>query len=249
MPPAVSDDEGSDHDQRSSARKPPREKKAPLYNDDDDDMDDDANLGNGAVDDEEEEEEEGEGSEDGDEEVFTVERICDHMMGEDGEPLFKIKWEGYDSASDLTWEPEENLTNAKDLLNEYLKTIGGRDKLFEATKNALKTKKRARQSNTPQTNTKRSRRENGHSSGPNTPASVEAVQWRPPAGSWENDIADLDACEDEDTGRLMVYLTWKNGKKTQHETPVIYQRCPQKMLQFYERHVRIIKRDPNAEDI
>ena len=26
-----------------------------------------------------------------------------------GEPLFKVKWEGYDAESDLTWEPESNL--------------------------------------------------------------------------------------------------------------------------------------------
>ncbi|KAK3363895.1 hypothetical protein B0T25DRAFT_55183 [Lasiosphaeria hispida] len=40
----------------------------------------------------------------------------------------------------------------------------------------------------------------------------------------------------------MVYLTWKNSHKTRHETSVIYPRCPQKMLPFYERHVRIFKR-------
>jgi chromobox protein 1 len=39
----------------------------------------------------------------------------------------------------------------------------------------------------------------------------------------------LDACEDEESGKLMVYLEWKNGKKTQHPTSVIYQRCPQKV--------------------
>ncbi|KAK3998320.1 hypothetical protein QBC44DRAFT_314229 [Cladorrhinum sp. PSN332] len=246
MPPAVSDDEGSDRDQRSSARKPGREKKAPAYNDDD--MEDDTDVKNGAVEREEEEEEE-EGSEDGDEEVFTVEKIMSHMIGADGEPLYEIKWEGYEKKSDRTWEPEDNLDNAKDILNEYLKSIGGREALFEQSKNALKGKKRGRQSNTPQTSGKRSRRGNGHPTDSDTPVSVESVQWRPPPGSWENDIADLDACEDEETGKLMVYLTWKNGKKTQHETPVIYQRCPQKMLQFYERHVRIIKRDPDADEL
>lgn len=80
-------------------------------------------------------------------------------------------------------------------------------------------------------------------------------------------MANLDACEDEESGKLMVYLSWKNGQKTQHPTNVIYQRCPQKvcwmtwlrcrlwkltalqMLQFYERHVRIIKRDPDSDSV
>ena len=62
-----------------------------------------------------------------------------------------------------------------------------------------------------------------------TPATVRAAAWKPPAGSWEDEIEQLDACEDEDTGKLMVYLTWKNGHKTQHETKVIYRRCPQKV--------------------
>ncbi|OAQ98796.1 hypothetical protein LLEC1_08055 [Akanthomyces lecanii] len=27
----------------------------------------------------------------------------------------------------------------------------------------------------------------------------------------------------------MVYLVWKNGKKTRHQTSVIYKKCPQKV--------------------
>jgi chromobox protein 1 len=27
----------------------------------------------------------------------------------EGKPLFEVKWEGYESKSDRTWEPEENL--------------------------------------------------------------------------------------------------------------------------------------------
>jgi hypothetical protein len=28
----------------------------------------------------------------------------------------------------------------------------------------------------------------------------------------------------------VVYLIWKNGKKTKHETAVIYKKCPQKVI-------------------
>ncbi|KAK2074694.1 hypothetical protein P8C59_008882 [Phyllachora maydis] len=63
-------------------------------------------------------------------------------------------------------------------------------------------------------------------------------------GHWEDHIARIDACEDEETNKLMIYLQWKNGQKTQHETKIVYQRCPQKMLQYYEQHVRIVKNPP-----
>ncbi|KAK8912304.1 Chromatin-associated protein swi6 [Metarhizium anisopliae] len=54
----------------------------------------------------------------------------------------------------------------------------------------------------------------------------------------EDEIDRVDACEKESDGRLVVYLVWKNGRKTRHETSVIYQKCPQK---FYEKHVKVIK--------
>lgn len=77
-------------------------------------------------------------------------------------------------------------------------------------------------------------------------------------------MQSIDACHDEITGKLIVYLTWVNGQKTQHGTKIVYTRCPQKvrrpssstvhivvldtdhcyankMLQFYEQHVKIVK--------
>ncbi|GAB1315703.1 Heterochromatin protein one [Madurella fahalii] len=200
---------------------------------------------NGDASDDEEE------GDDEDDEVYVVEKIMSHMIDRKGKLLFEVKWEGYEKKSDRTWEPEENLTeNASEALNEYFESIGGRERLFADTANALKSKKRNRQSSsTPQASEKRSKRNGNHPADSEAPLSAKAASWKPPPGSWEDHIAQLDACEDEETGKLMVYLTWKNGHKTQHETQVIYQRCPQKMLQFYERHVRIIKRDPDADSV
>jgi chromobox protein 1 len=176
----------------------------------------------------------------------VVEKILSHVVQEDGTLKFEVKWEGYEKKSDRTWEPEENLVDASAALNEYLESIGGRDNLYVT--GGVKGKKRGRPSSgTPSTTTKRSKKNGDVDS--DAPLPVRNAPWKPPAGSWEDHIAQLDACEDEESGKLMVYLTWKNGHKTQHETGVIYQRCPQKMLQFYEQHVRIIKRDPDAESI
>lgn len=111
---------------------------------------------------------------------------------------------------------------------------------------------------------KRSRKSNGAHPGASTPPASSSKAWSPPAGSWEDDIESIDACQDEGLGQLMVYLVWKNGKKTRHQTSVIYKKCPQKvsldgaepsnvfghadrsvgqMLQFYERHIKIVKPD------
>ena len=101
--------------------------------------------------------------------------------------------------------------------------------MFEEIKNGLKNKKRGRPSaGTPARAGKRSRRDD-HPRNSTPPATTRKAEWKPPAGSWEEEIASLDACEDEETGKLMVYLTWKNGHRTQHETGVIYKRCPQKV--------------------
>ncbi|KAK0617216.1 hypothetical protein B0T14DRAFT_402806, partial [Immersiella caudata] len=176
------------------------------------------------------------------EDIYVVEKILSHVISDDGNPLFEVKWEGYEKKSDRTWEPEENLLLYRDAsvaLDEYLESIGGRDNLH--VKGGLKSKKRGRPSSGTTSSTKRSKKNGDVDS--DAPLPVRNAPWKPPAGSWEDHIAHLDACEDEESGKLMVYLTWKNGHKTQHETSVIYQRCPQKMLQFYERHVKIIKKE------
>ncbi|KAJ9412735.1 hypothetical protein QL093DRAFT_2570403 [Fusarium oxysporum] len=105
--------------------------------------------------------------------------------------MFQVKWEGFDSKNDLTWEPEDNL----------------KDKIFEESDRAAKTKKRRRMTN------------GTFSKMPN-----------PPPGSWEDEIETIDACEEDNNGKLIVYLIWKNGQKTKHEAQIIYNKCPQKVV-------------------
>lgn len=58
------------------------------------------------------------------------------------------------------------------------------------------------------------------------------VSWKPPPGSWEELIAELNTFVDDGSRKTMVELTWKNGNKTHHEIDVIYQRCPRKVRNF-----------------
>lgn len=122
--------------------------------------------------------------------------------------------------------------NASEALQVYFKSIGGRDKIFEQTKEALTKRKRKGASATPSetTTTKRSRKSNGHPLDATPPASAKAVEWKPPSGSWEDEVDTADMCQDEESGKFIVYLTWKNGKKTQHPKEVVYRRCPQKVI-------------------
>ncbi|KND90596.1 Chromatin-associated protein swi6 [Tolypocladium ophioglossoides CBS 100239] len=208
----------------------------------------------------EDEDEDEEEVEDLGEDEFIVEAIKKHMVDEDvrrprsrpgalanppqGSLKFLVKWEGWEKKTDLTWEPEDNLMeSASEILEIYFARIGGRDKIFKESDKAARGKKRSRASSGALA-TKRSRKNGAHPADSTPPATSK--KWSPPAGSWEDEIESIDACEDEGSGKLVVYLIWKNGRKTRHETSVIYKKCPQKMLQFYERHVKIIRDESRA---
>lgn len=142
--------------------------------------------------------------------------------------------------------------SASVVLTAYLSSIGGREAIFQESQTAASTKKRSRTSSAaPSTATKRSRK-NGVHPGASTPPAT-AKSWSPPAGSWEDDIESIDACEDEGSGKLVVYLVWRNGKKTKHTTDVIYKKCPQKVKpQFSKKNLPIsnwrVKANMNGDE-
>ncbi|KAL1892013.1 hypothetical protein Cpir12675_004734 [Ceratocystis pirilliformis] len=183
---------------------------------------------------------------------FIVEKILDHMVDQ-GVVKFRVKWEGYDDEEDITWEPEGTLREgAEVILEEYLASYGGIKKIISEASDVAKNKKRNRRSTTAakvEKPPKRARKE--HPLETPAPAPLREKQWRPPNGSWEDHIETIDVCDeaDADTGksRLVVYLNWKNGRKTKHNTEMVYKRCPQKMLRFYENHVRILKTNSDNE--
>ncbi|KAJ4393442.1 hypothetical protein N0V93_002652 [Gnomoniopsis smithogilvyi] len=246
MPPAISDEEMSDvEDLPKKSRKSYEEPDVNEFDDEDENEVADFKPADA-------EEEEENDDEDLDEDEYVVEKIFSHYIADDGKPRFEVKWEGYDKKSDRTWEPEENLTeNATEALKEYYASIGGKQKMFEQTNSALNGRKRQRQSKsaTPVETTKRIKKDKSHPLDSTPPASAKAAEWKPPSGSWEDHVETVDMCQDENDGTFIVYLTWKNGKKTQHPKEVIYRRCPQKMLRFYERHIRISRDGGETVDI
>jgi chromobox protein 1 len=135
-------------------------------------------------------------------------------------------------------------------LEDYYKQIGGRNNIFESPKRAIQGRKRRKRSSpTPKSQRK------GRPQRVNT--DVTGTDWTPPSGLWDDEEVSIDACDNVGDGKLVVYLMWKNKRKTKHDASVIYQKCPQKvsnktcanlmtanladrkqMLRFYEKHVR-----------
>ncbi|KHJ31449.1 putative heterochromatin protein one protein [Erysiphe necator] len=190
------------------------------------------------------------------EDEYVVEKILNHVVDEEtGELRFEIKWEGYEKKSDRTWEPEENLESASKILNEYLASVGGKDLILAdwAEKKALaqsskKGKKRGRASGGKTSNgQKRRKTSDSHPASTTPPVSAKSARFKPPTGSWEEDVTAIDACEGTQ-GNILVFLTWKGGHKSQHPLHQVYKRCPQKMLQFYEAHLVFRKSDNDDDD-
>lgn len=180
------------------------------------------------VEEQEDEQEDEEDEEEGEDE-YVVEAIKKHRFDPaTHELLLLVKWKGYDKKSDMTWEPEANCDGAKEIVAEYFRSVGGRP-VYEAPSEG---KKRARASTGGNASAKKKKvtpaRDN--SDGPEEP------KWKPPAGSWEDEIQAIDTIEKTDKG-LICYVQWGNGKKSQHEVHTVYKKAPQRMLHFYEQHL------------
>ncbi|KAL6710303.1 hypothetical protein ACN47E_009249 [Coniothyrium glycines] len=216
MPPALSDNESSSDEQVPPQKKGKQPAKAAAQP-----VEDEGSSSEGA----------------NDEDEYVVEKIISHKFVK-GELLFEVKWQGYDDPKDRTWEPEQNMEGAVDVKSEYFDEIGGRPE-----PPAVKGQKRKG-------------RASGVQSEAGTPASTmkrakQEKAWSPPPGSWERDVSHCDTVEETmnpKTGQLerFAYLVWNNQKKTQHPLQHTYQKCPQKMLQYYESHLVFTHNDDDV---
>ncbi|EFQ98422.1 heterochromatin protein HP1 [Nannizzia gypsea CBS 118893] len=182
------------------------------------------------------EDDESDEDEEGDEDVYVVERVVGHSFDKKGKLQFEVKWKGYDDPADMTVEPEENLLDgAQEVLEEYFKKIGGRPEKPTKKRKSLADKA----SSTPDKPTKKGRKPNSAKvETPDQEASPEDADWTPPTGDWDNELSYVSTIlRDPDGDGLVVYLEWKNGRKSRASLKTCYERCPQKMLQFYEQHL------------
>jgi len=55
---------------------------------------------------------------------------------------------------------------------------------------------------------------------------------------WENLVDRVETIEQADDDKFLVHLIWKNGTNSSHPRSEVNRKCPQKMLSFYEQHLR-----------
>ncbi|KAI8976950.1 hypothetical protein BDB01DRAFT_802132 [Pilobolus umbonatus] len=60
--------------------------------------------------------------------------------------------------------------------------------------------------------------------------------------SWEDEIEKIVYVERSRLPGLLVYIQWKDGAQTVHHSSEVYEKCPQKMLDYFEQyaHYRLI---------
>ncbi|KAJ5550072.1 hypothetical protein N7535_001985 [Penicillium sp. DV-2018c] len=205
--------------------------------------------------------EEEEDEDDEEEGVYVVEDIMLHDWLDDGTLKLLVKWKGYDDEKDRTWEDEEGLLDgASEIVNAYYERIGGRPKKPEkkapAGKASRKRKSTAdRKSTTPAkkdtaTEAKRQRRKSTtpqrkatpqkRAAKQDTPTSDEdeaEVSWVPKGKNWDKEVRSVDTIVREGDRGLMAWLEFNNGRKSRIPVEICYEKCPLKMLKFYESHL------------
>jgi chromobox protein 1 len=119
---------------------------------------------------------------------------------------------------------------AQVILETYYDSIGGRDFIMRGGGKAKRGRPSQGKSTPP---AKRAKAERA------TGATTAAKADKPyvyPSGSWEEHVRNVETLERTNEGDY-IFLAWNDGHMSKHPKAMVYKRCPQKMLQFYEAHM------------
>lgn len=80
---------------------------------------------------------------------------------------------------------------------------------------------------------------NNNNSNNSNSSSSNGSSWTPPKSwtSWEDKVDSILTVE-RSSQKLLIRLLWSNGKETHHPIEEAHQKCPQKLIQFYEAHIK-----------
>ncbi|QSL67026.1 hypothetical protein MERGE_001413 [Pneumocystis wakefieldiae] len=171
-------------------------------------------------------------------EIYAVEKILGHRLNMKRTGWeYLIKWKGYDKDEDNTWEDEKSCEGCKDLINQYWESIGGR--LVPSEKPTARKRKSSQLRKNENNESDIKHRASTSRSKEISTSDLSSENWKPPMhlSSWEDEIESVDTIERDASGKLLVYVNWVHGKKSVHDSLLIYQKCPLKMLHFYENHL------------
>ncbi|KAL5339430.1 hypothetical protein BJX70DRAFT_152254 [Aspergillus crustosus] len=183
---------------------------------------------------------EDDGDEDEEEDVYIVEKIISHTFNPDGSLMLRVKWQGYDNPKDQTTEPEENLAEgAKEVLEEYFRSLGGRPEKPQAKKRksmGRPPKSTPEEKEKPEPKRRRKSRADEETPAAEEKETQQAPEWMPKSKNWENEVKAVDTIVREGDA-LVAFLHWNNDRKSKVSIETCYEKCPRKMLKFYEQHL------------
>jgi hypothetical protein len=120
-------------------------------------------------------------------------------------------------------------TGAKDILNAYIDSIGGKPTPKQQKTPAKRGAKRKSipaqdTANAPASTTKKRARKS--SNAVDTPKTVSR-----PEGTWEDDVQYIDCIEEneEEDGGISAFVVWNDDTKSRYSIKVVRQKCPQKV--------------------
>ncbi|KAJ5189413.1 Chromo domain/shadow [Penicillium cf. griseofulvum] len=139
---------------------------------------------------------------------------------------------------------------AGEIVTAYYKSIGGRptkpEKKPAAAKPGRKRKSMGDSKATPPapasaaSEAKRQRRKSAPKATiKQAPSESEenGAQWLPKGKNWDADVKEVDTIVREGDAGLMAWLEFNNGRKAKLSVQACYEKCPLKMLKFYESHL------------
>jgi chromobox protein 1 len=127
------------------------------------------------------------------------------------------------------------LRHSRQILADYHKSIGGAPSTnLKKTKSKQSLRRQASADESPAPSKRQKR--NGTKE---APAEVDANEtWTPTREDWEPLVVRIDTVEREESGQLLAYILFNNGKKTKVGMDKVYRHCPRPMLKFYENHLK-----------
>ncbi|XP_065207210.1 chromobox protein homolog 5-like [Planococcus citri] len=171
-------------------------------------------------------------------EDYIVERIIQKRI-RNGIVEYYLKWEGFTEEYN-TWEPEGNL-NCFELIQDFEDKLTNEKKKKQREKNSLSTTATVKSKPGPLSSKKRpanENRENTRSNNdPQASSSSKSIPIPKDNGFQRGLEPDIILGASNVPGELMLLMQWKNGELELVCSKDAKEKCPQLVIDFYEKHV------------